>query len=176
MASMLPPSVARIVTIVLRVLIALISFATLMVLVTNSQDYDDVTDGLKRKTFRFTDSIGLEYMAAAIVIGIGYSIYGTVVMALRIKRGNDEGNLLIDFYGQKALSNLLVTAAVAGYLAIQSWKENMDKLQKMTNVPLATFDSYWGTYKTCCGLLILPFLLSMVVSILSTHTLTRRDY
>lgn len=47
-------------------------------------------------------------MAATLGLGIVFSIYGTVVMALRIiKRGNDEGNLLIDFYGQKVCVRLL---------------------------------------------------------------------
>ncbi|KAL6131440.1 hypothetical protein ACLB2K_069816 [Fragaria x ananassa] len=174
MAAMLPPPVARIVILVLRILITITLFASFIIVVTNSQDYYDL--GLhQRRTWHFTDEIGLQYMAATLGLGIVFSIYGTAVMALRIKRGNDEGNLLIDFYGQKVLSNLLVTATVAAFLTIQKfYKEREDNLKIFPQSDLGTFEYYWGRYRTSSGLVILAFFFSFALSVLSTHRLASR--
>ncbi|XP_062001251.1 CASP-like protein 4D1 [Rosa rugosa] len=175
MAFMLSPGVSRIVTIVLRVLTAIVLFVSLVMLVTNNQDYQDPNDNGNTKTARFYDQVGFQYMAATTVLGIGFSIYGTVIVALRIKRGNDEGNLLIDFYGQKVLSNLLVTGAVAGFLTVQAVDKALSD-HFGTFAELATNGYYWGLYKTCSGLVLLGFFLSVALSILSSHTLARRNY
>ncbi|PRQ59115.1 hypothetical protein RchiOBHm_Chr1g0366621 [Rosa chinensis] len=176
MAFMLSPGVSRIVTIVLRVLAAIVLFVSLVMLVANNQDYPDPSDNGNTKTARFYDQVGFQYMAATTALGIGFSIYGTVVVALRIKRGNDEGNLLIDFYGQKVLSNLLVTGAVAGFLTVQAVEKALSDYVGDTFAVLVTNNYYWGMYKTCSGLVLLGFFLSVALSILSSHTLVRRNY
>ncbi|XP_040375686.1 CASP-like protein 4D1 isoform X2 [Rosa chinensis] len=131
MAFMLSPGVSRIVTIVLRVLAAIVLFVSLVMLVANNQDYPDPSDNGNTKTARFYDQVGFQYMAATTALGIGFSIYGTVVVALRIKRGNDEGNLLIDFYGQK-LQELL-----QDFLRSKLWK-------KLSLITWATRSRCWS--------------------------------
>ncbi|KAK9913493.1 hypothetical protein M0R45_037307 [Rubus argutus] len=172
--SMLPPTVARIVTLALRVLTAIILFVSFIMLVTNSVETTDYRDSSKAKTSRFYDRTGFQYMAAVTVIGILFSIYGAVAVALRIKRGDDEGNLLFDFYGQKVLSNLLVSAAVGGFLTVQSMeKELFDFYRDESKYQGAR--NYWSLYKTTSGLVLLAFFFSLVLSILSSHRLARRD-
>lgn len=65
MAAMLPPPVARIVILVLRILITITLFASFIIVVTNSQDYYDL--GLhQRRTWHFTDEIGLQYVRVCV--------------------------------------------------------------------------------------------------------------
>lgn len=106
---------------------------------------------------QFISLIKCRYMAATTALGIGFSIYGTVVVALRIKRGNDEGNLLIDFYGQKVwvlfvrLLNLYFSLCIF-YLIFDKKKKNYNKksqTQPRPADPNGTLGTQkWGDKKT----------------------------
>lgn len=60
--AMLPPTVARIVTLALRVLTAIILFVSFIMLVTNSMETTDYRDSSKKKTARFYDRTGFQYV------------------------------------------------------------------------------------------------------------------
>lgn len=60
--AMLPPTVARIVTLALRVLTAIILFVSFIMLVTNSMETTDYRDSSKTQTARFYDRTGFQYV------------------------------------------------------------------------------------------------------------------
>lgn len=60
--AMLPPTVARIVTLALRVLTAIILFVSFIMLVTNSMETTDYRDSSKKQTARFYDRTGFQYV------------------------------------------------------------------------------------------------------------------
>ncbi|VVA12466.1 PREDICTED: CASP [Prunus dulcis] len=91
--SMLSPTTTRIATLALRVLTAILLFASLIILLTNTQQFQG-------PTLHFYDRVGYSYAAVGIFLGVAYSIYQTVCAVIRIKKGS-EGNVVFDFYAEK---------------------------------------------------------------------------
>ncbi|VVA12465.1 PREDICTED: CASP [Prunus dulcis] len=100
--SMLSPTTTRIATLALRVLTAILLFASLIILLTNTQQFQG-------PTLHFYDRVGYSYAAVGIFLGVAYSIYQTVCAVIRIKKGS-EGNVVFDFYAEKGffMINLLI--------------------------------------------------------------------
>ena len=167
----LSPQTTRIITLALRVLTAVILFVSFIILVVNNQPYR--TYKLETKVLRFYDKIGYRYAAAGILLGIAYSIYQTVCAVVRMKKEN-EGNIIFDFYAEKVISNLLVSAAAAGFVTTGEILNQVVLYGSGTD-RLLGYERFVSLSNSSSGLVLLGCIFSTMLSVLSSYALARND-
>ncbi|XP_021813913.1 CASP-like protein 4D1 [Prunus avium] len=170
-ASLLSSTSMRIITLVIRIVTAVTLLASLVLLLIISQPVKDLNErGEVKETWimRFYHRVPFRYTAATIIIGAAYSIFQIVCAILRLAKRN-EGNVILDFFGEEVLSKLLVSGAVAGFLGsselVKGWEEygaNREDINSFTNKTYAAN-----------GLVLLSFFFSFVLSVLSSYALAR---
>ncbi|CAB4270776.1 unnamed protein product [Prunus armeniaca] len=163
--SMLSPTTTRIATLALRVLTAILLFASLIILLTNTQQFQG-------PTLHFYDRVGYSYAAVGIFLGLAYSIYQTVCAVIRIKKGS-EGNVVFDFYAEKVVSNLLVTAAVAGFVTTGQLVDDVVRQQGSSKLPL--LERFVSLSNSSSGIVLVGCIFSSMLSVLCSYALARDD-
>ncbi|XP_050386150.1 CASP-like protein 4D1 [Argentina anserina] len=150
---------SKYVNIELRVFTAAFLFMSLVIHVTNVRSNFVSTN----KTLHVCDLVGYRYMAAAVVIGLAYSILQTVIAVIRIK-----GNILLDFYGDKVVSTIIATGAVAGFVMTGELQKYIGK--DWTDC----YHTYFIMSHAADGLAFLGFVGAFISSIISSYALPNR--
>ncbi|KAL6123721.1 hypothetical protein ACLB2K_076240 [Fragaria x ananassa] len=160
----LPTRSSKYANIGLRVLTSGFLFMSLVILVTNvKSDYT----GLKT-TLHFYDRVGYRYMAAAVVIGLAYSIMQTVTAVIRVNKYITQGNILLDFYGDKVVSTIIATGAVAGFAMTVELQRDAGK--GWTEY----YHKYFGMSHAANGLAFLGFVCAFISSVVSSYALPKK--
>ncbi|PRQ59112.1 hypothetical protein RchiOBHm_Chr1g0366591 [Rosa chinensis] len=159
----LSPRSSKYANIELRVLTATLFFMSLVILVTNVRSNYLYT----KKTLHFYDRVRYRYMAAAVVIGLAYSILQTVIAVIRIKKYG-QGNILLDFYGDKVVSTIIATGAVAGFAMT-------GELQRVIGKDWSDYYyKYFRMSHAANGLAFLGFVCAFISSVISSCALPKR--
>ncbi|CAL9008026.1 unnamed protein product [Prunus brigantina] len=152
---------SRIASLILRILTFILLLISLIVLATNTIGSSD--DDSK---VRFTDFYAYRYMLATIVIGIAYTLLQLVLTIFNIVRSGDSMPFL-DFFGDKFISYVLATGAAAGFGLTVDLKRLMDA----SEVDTLNFDD---KAFASASLLLLAFVTTAILSIISAYTLPKR--
>ncbi|XP_009345438.1 CASP-like protein 4D1 [Pyrus x bretschneideri] len=148
----------------LRVLTSIFLVVSLAILLSN------VLSGDRDHKVHFYDFVPYRYMAAAIVIGIAYSLFQTAVTVIRIRRENHR-SILLDFYGDKVISNVVATGAVAGFVMTAQVQKDWSEL-----VGIDAYDKYIKRSHAADGLVLLAFVCTFMLSVLSSYALPKKVY
>ncbi|KAM1182909.1 hypothetical protein ACFX19_001346 [Malus domestica] len=148
----------------LRVPTSIFLVVSLAILLSN------VLSGDQDHKIHFYDYVPYRYMAAAIVIGIAYSVFQTVVAVIRIRRENHR-SMLLDFYGDKVISNVVATGAVAGFVMTAQLQKQWGDIVKIDIV-----HKYIKRSHAADGLVFLAFICTFILSVLSSYALPKKVY
>ncbi|KAM5556338.1 CASP-like protein 4D1 [Rosa sericea] len=160
------PRLLKISAIGLRILTTIFLFLSLIILITKVN-----ADGAaKDDTVHFYDLVGYRYMTATIILGGAYSIWQTVTTVIRLKKGY-EGNLVLDYYGDKVMSIALATGSVAGFVMTGELQREAYKVNKSTG---DYFHGYFKMGYAADGFVFLGFICALILSELSSYALPKR--
>ncbi|KAG5237588.1 hypothetical protein OIU76_012358 [Salix suchowensis] len=162
-----PPSMStRMTVLVLRVLTFAFLLISIVILTTNTSTLEAGDAEFK---IRFKDVYSYQYMLAAIVIGMAYTILQVALTLNHIVKRNAEtsgdGNLVFDFYGDKVISYLLATGAAAAFGATNDMKPLL---------ALFGFDNFVSKGYASASLLFLGFVCTAILSVLSSYALPKK--
>ncbi|GMN57219.1 hypothetical protein TIFTF001_026334 [Ficus carica] len=151
---------SRVANLVLRVITVVLLLISLIVISTNSK-----VDEINEVKLKFQNVKAYRYMLSAIVIG---TAYGLLQLAFTIHNlvSNGEGNLLFDFYGDKIVSYLLATGAAAGFGVTVDMKTLFESINY-------DFGNFYAKAYASSSLLLLAFLCTAVLSVLSSYALPK---
>ncbi|KAL6123720.1 hypothetical protein ACLB2K_076239 [Fragaria x ananassa] len=158
--------VLKISAISLRILTNIFLLLSLIILITKV----NANGPFKDDTVHFYELVGYRYMTATIILGGAYSIWQTMTAVIRHKKGY-EGNLVLDYYGDKVMSIALATGSVAGFVMTGELQREAYKVSKDTG------DYYHKFFKmgyAADGFLLLGFICALILSELSSYALPRR--
>ncbi|BFG22671.1 hypothetical protein CerSpe_089450 [Prunus speciosa] len=92
---------SRLASLILRIITFILLLISLIVLGTNTME-------INQSKLRFQDIYAYRYMLSTIVIGTAYSLLQLALSIQNVVSGQD-GVLLLNFFGDKLISNLLAT-------------------------------------------------------------------
>ncbi|KAI8030203.1 CASP-like protein 4D1 [Camellia lanceoleosa] len=166
-----PPStvVSPVVTLMLRVLTFIFLLISLIILATNNTILSTNIATIK---IRFSDVYAYKYMLFTILIGLAYTLLQTLFTIYQMSTGNRLGGDCLcqfDFYADKLMSYILATGAAAGFGATIDLKSVLEGNG-------SGLDHFFNKGNAAASLLLLGFLCTAVLSILSSLALPKRGY
>ncbi|XP_050386151.1 CASP-like protein 4D1 [Argentina anserina] len=159
------PASSRTASFILRILAFALSLVSLVVLATNTVIVTD--SDFNEAKLRFQDFYAYRYMLAAIVIGTAYSLLQLVVTICNAVSGG-EGMLVLSFYGDKFMSYVLATGAAAGFGVTVD-------LKRVTDGGGLEMNKFYEKAYASASLLLLAFICTALLSVISAFTLPRRS-
>ncbi|XP_061999493.1 CASP-like protein 4D1 [Rosa rugosa] len=156
---------SRTASFILRILAFAFSLISLIVLATNTviaidSDYDEAK-------VHFQDFYAYRYMLATIVVGTAYSLLQLVASICTAVSGR-EGMLVLAFFGDKFMSYVLATGAAAGFGVTVD-------LKRITDAEGLEMSKFYEKAYASASLLLLAFICTAVLSIISAFILPRRS-
>ncbi|KAI5346387.1 PREDICTED: CASP [Prunus dulcis] len=151
---------SRLASLILRIITFILLLISLIVLGTNTME-------INQSKLRFQDIYAYRYMLSTIVIGTAYSLLQLALSIQNVVSGQD-GILLLDFFGDKLISNLLATGTCA--LTVDT-KRLTDADPRFVSIDIRKF--YDKAY-ALASLLLLAFCSTAMLSIISSYTLPKR--
>ncbi|XP_065620332.1 CASP-like protein 4D1 [Quercus suber] len=149
----------------ISLLFLLISF---VILINNGNYYKKA--GLKNY---FVGLGTYSYMFGATIIGIGYTVLQIIVFVIFQIIMKSDKYIVFEFYGDKAISYLLLSAAAAGIGASRELKPRLTDKDK--NVDLYNnFNNYLSKGSAAASLLLPAFVCTAILSILSSYALSKK--
>nr|XP_023926955.1 CASP-like protein 4D1 [Quercus suber] len=143
----------------ISLLFLLLSF---VILLTNGNTYKE-----HGKDYFFWKFGSYRYMFGATIIGIGYTVLQTIVFVIFRIMMKSNKYILFEFYGDKAISYLLLSAASAGIGASKDLRPYIKKSNDH-------FNSYLSKGFAAANLLLPAFVCTMILSILSYYALPEK--
>ncbi|XP_022134262.1 CASP-like protein 4D1 [Momordica charantia] len=142
---------SKIASLVLRVVTFVFLFISIIVLATNSQG-----------NIHFHNVNSYRFAMATIIIGGAFNLL-QIALSLYYIISKSHGNLLFYFYGDKVLSYVLLSGAAAGLGGGIDLNANIEGM-----------GSFFGKGNAAAALLLIAFLCSAAISILSSLALSNK--
>ncbi|KAK4579127.1 hypothetical protein RGQ29_028984 [Quercus rubra] len=112
--------------------------------------------------------LNYSYMFAASIIGIGYTILQTIAFVIFQIVMESHKFIIFEFYGDKVISYLLLSAAAAGLGASIDGKSHL--IDKSND----HFNNYLNKGFAAANLLLPAFVCTAILSILSSYALPKK--
>ncbi|KAL4613841.1 hypothetical protein ACB092_07G010200 [Castanea dentata] len=150
----------------ISLLFLLISF---VIFINNGTHYKEVD----QKIHSFDVLGSYSYMFGATIIGIGYTVLQTIVFVIFQIIMKSDKCIVFTFYGDKAISYLLLSAAAAGIGASRETKKLL--IVRDNDVDLYnSFKNYLSKGFAAANLLLPAFVCMAILSILSSYALSKK--
>ncbi|XP_022134193.1 CASP-like protein 4D1 [Momordica charantia] len=156
---------SRIASLILRILTFVLIFISLLIIATNSKTVLKGTEAEAKVEFK--DVYSYRYLTAAAVIGAALSLLQIALTLYHVVTKSD-GTPFFDMFSDKLLTYLLLSGASAGLGAGIDLRSNYKDL--VGNI----FNSFFDKGSASAAILLLAFICSAVVSILSSLALVRK--
>ncbi|XVE99554.1 hypothetical protein REPUB_Repub03eG0209000 [Reevesia pubescens] len=163
-----PSTTSPVITLVLKVVMFAILFASLIILVT-----DTVTvpiDLVLEQKVNFDDVYAYRYVLASNIIGLVYSLLQTAFSLYHLVTGNrliaGNGGFVFDFYGDKVISYIVATGCAAGFGVTKD-------LKALADARNLDFGDYFDKAYAFASLLLLAFLCAAILSVFSSYALPK---
>ncbi|XP_075668318.1 CASP-like protein 4D1 [Castanea sativa] len=115
------------------------------------------------------------YMFGAIIVGIGYTVLQTIVFVIFQIIMKSDKYIVFEFYGDKAISYILLSAAAAGIGASRELKARLIVMNNDVD-SYNSFKNYLSKGFAAANLLLPAFVCTAILSILSSHALSKKIY
>ncbi|KAL0003071.1 hypothetical protein SO802_016852 [Lithocarpus litseifolius] len=122
------------------------------------------------QTYIFKKYQSYDYMFAASIIGIGYTILQTIGFVIFQIVMESHKFIIFEFYGDKVISCLLLSAAAAGLGA------GIDGKSHLIDKSNDHFNNYLSKGFAAANLLLPAFICTGILSILSSYALPKKLY
>ncbi|KAK4579129.1 hypothetical protein RGQ29_028986 [Quercus rubra] len=150
--------------------ISLLFLLLSLIILLNANTYEK--DG---KKYRFDEIGSYSYMFGATIIGIGYTVLQIIVFVIFQIILKSDKYIVFEFYGDKAISYLLLSGAAAGIGASRETKAIL--IVKDNDVDTYnSFKNYLSKGFAAADLLLPAFVCTAILSILSSYALSKKIY